>query len=933
MTHSTLRMGRVLLPIFALLLPFFADAQLFNGFPKGVRLFEKGDFDRAKPIFKKYEHDPKKWPGAVFYLEQINANRTTLEQCRKSDSLLCAAANALEGLSPKLKQKLEHCKVTEKRITSYRKSVEETAIALVRPLCSVSALDSLLDFFPCWLPDLDKLRDSARREVVNCYINRNAQIGTQHFPDANGKIRRDSLWPDYDALTSIINCHEEFVLEDNFDAYGEMRDSIWEHFERKYSYCAMDKFRDDHPLHTYSQDCWFDDVRDVLCRGDLHEMLAFHDKNTATVLEHELIEVVDLLARNPLAYAGLSVEEQQRAKDFSLLWDLHQAMFQCKTPLPDTAQLLRDTRHYGKKHAPRFSAFQVVQVMTDALLWNGHIVAARAFLREMQPFFRDSMSCPSAPLPFQVGKQAWFKKHANLLGNDTAAVYQKSSMAAWNTSDNWEHSAVTWGDGSEVFFARENRRARQSSVMVSRLGADGWSKPVPVPGLSAKGRAVPLSITQNGLTMLLRAGRDLCIANRFGPNLHWLPPMAIKSPLPFFSSASLSPDGRSLLIAGSTATATAAGGAPSTGIFKCEMLPNGSFGPPMLLSDSINAPESSTGNPILVAEGRTLLFVSDRKGGFGYADVYSASRKNPDDWKAWQTPKNLGWELSSLFDEGGISYAQPFGGGLYFTRISPCPHNYDRDIWRAQLPDTVDSPQGIRRLHVIARDENNRSLTGGFVEIMLNYNEKPLSVPLDAGGNAWFQLPDTAAVARLYVEVPGHYSWYDSVHFLQALRPCQIIHDTFRLESFEHIRKNFNLRYATFDYNKGAFNDPRVFAELDRLADVAHRMGAVLTLVGNTDSIGTRAQNEKIALERVLAVKQYLVEHCAMLSAKVSVVSQGASRPKCSNASEEGRQCNRRVEVIFEMPKLAPSIKKVPVDKKETTDKSSASPTKTGKKK
>jgi outer membrane protein OmpA-like peptidoglycan-associated protein len=53
-----------------------------------------------------------------------------------------------------------------------------------------------------------------------------------------------------------------------------------------------------------------------------------------------------------------------------------------------------------------------------------------------------------------------------------------------------------------------------------------------------------------------------------------------------------------------------------------------------------------------------------------------------------------------------------------------------------------------------------------------------------------------------------------------------------------------------------------------------------------------------LAQERAENVKRYLVEHFAIVLERLLVQGYGASQPRVTNTSPEGREQNRRVEVV-----------------------------------
>ena len=70
-----------------------------------------------------------------------------------------------------------------------------------------------------------------------------------------------------------------------------------------------------------------------------------------------------------------------------------------------------------------------------------------------------------------------------------------------------------------------------------------------------------------------------------------------------------------------------------------------------------------------------------------------------------------------------------------------------------------------------------------------------------------------------------------------------------------------------------------------------------LAIEGNTDSVGTEAFNQVLSEKRAEGVRSYLTEQ-GVPQASTSATGLGKSQPIASNATSEGRQQNRRVELI-----------------------------------
>jgi outer membrane protein OmpA-like peptidoglycan-associated protein len=70
-----------------------------------------------------------------------------------------------------------------------------------------------------------------------------------------------------------------------------------------------------------------------------------------------------------------------------------------------------------------------------------------------------------------------------------------------------------------------------------------------------------------------------------------------------------------------------------------------------------------------------------------------------------------------------------------------------------------------------------------------------------------------------------------------------------------------------------------------------------IEIEGHTDNIGSAEYNEKLGLERAVAVERYLYERHQVPLHKINVISYGMAKPAADNKTKEGRAQNRRVVI------------------------------------
>ena len=71
-----------------------------------------------------------------------------------------------------------------------------------------------------------------------------------------------------------------------------------------------------------------------------------------------------------------------------------------------------------------------------------------------------------------------------------------------------------------------------------------------------------------------------------------------------------------------------------------------------------------------------------------------------------------------------------------------------------------------------------------------------------------------------------------------------------------------------------------------------------LTIEGHTDNVGSAASNQTLSDKRAAAVRQFLVANYHVDAGRLASKGLGSTKPAASNDTSEGRQQNRRVELV-----------------------------------
>lgn len=92
-------------------------------------------------------------------------------------------------------------------------------------------------------------------------------------------------------------------------------------------------------------------------------------------------------------------------------------------------------------------------------------------------------------------------------------------------------------------------------------------------------------------------------------------------------------------------------------------------------------------------------------------------------------------------------------------------------------------------------------------------------------------------------------------------------------------------------------------AAFDALASVAELVdiydGSAVLIVGHTDAVGDAGYNQQLSERRAALVKKYFVENFEINPNRLQIEGKGEQDPITSNATADGRNANRRVEVVI----------------------------------
>lgn len=397
---------------------------------------------------------------------------------------------------------------------------------------------------------------------------------------------------------------------------------------------------------------------------------------------------------------------------------------------------------------------------------------------------------------------------------------------------------------------------------------------------------------------------------------------------------------------------------------------NGAWTDPVYLN--INTPDFWESTPALSPDGRTLYFSSNRPGGYGGLDIYSALM---DSRGRLGKVKNMGPEINTAGDEMFPYMAD--NSKLYFssdghpgygmldlyvvnrvngkTKIENLgqPMNSSADDFgmflfkpdRGFFTSNREGGKGDDDIYTFVNDDPNLKVVNYYLQ-GITYNirkdstreilaETKVSL-LDQGGDVMQEYvtgTDGKFLFRVY-ENENYVLLGDHDGYIVKRQPYTTVGKSVPVESLKELVTNitfdtllvldrkaknifFVLKNIYFAYDKADINTESA-KELDKLVEILNDNPDIKIEMGShTDSVASESYNLELSQRRAESTVNYLIRK-GIASERLTAKGYGESKPIARNTNPdgtdnpEGRQKNRRTE--FRILEIGPAQKKPEFD-------------------
>ena len=447
-------------------------------------------------------------------------------------------------------------------------------------------------------------------------------------------------------------------------------------------------------------------------------------------------------------------------------------------------------------------------------------------------------------------------------------------------------NAAGAGDPQDVWSAKlqdpENQtwsEARNLGQPVNNEGPNG------VASVAPDGNTILLINTYNADSTVSPGGASLSTRTRTG----WSTPVKLNI-LNYYNNSKQNVDyflansGKTLLMAVQRDDGTG-----DLDIYVSFLRKFGVWSKPLNLGKTINTGKADFA-PFMAADEKTLYFASEGHKGYGKSDIFYSKRLD-DTWQSWSKPLNLGPDVNTP------------DWDAYYTLSAAADHAYlvsnrygienSRDIFRIALVPEF-KPEAVMLVTGKVLDaRTNEPLQAKIIyESLVTGEELGVATTNPEDGTYTIVLPSGTSYGYLaeadnYVAVSENIDATETDTYTEVRRDLYMVPmevgQVIKLNNIFFAQSKFYLRESSF-------------SELNRLVKSMNKYPALEILVeGHTDNQGDSKLNLELSLDRVKEVKKYLVRK-GIDPNRIATKGHGDTKPIASNAQEETRKLNRRVE-------------------------------------
>jgi outer membrane protein OmpA-like peptidoglycan-associated protein/Tfp pilus assembly protein PilF len=476
--------------------------------------------------------------------------------------------------------------------------------------------------------------------------------------------------------------------------------------------------------------------------------------------------------------------------------------------------------------------------------------------------------------------------------------YQSKPLSRTVNAFALQYFPVLTVDQQMMIFTARNLTGHDNdeNIYVSYRKEEDWTAPVSISAnINTAQNEGTCSISADGRTLVFTScqGRqsfgscDLFVSYRIGNE--WVEPINMGPKINTYSwesQPSLSADGRTLYF-----VSDRRGGYGRRDIWMSKLGEDGQWGTPTNLGSTINTPDDDL-SPFVHANGTTLFFSSQGHLGLGGYDLFFSDMKSGN----WSRPENLGYPINTHEDQVSL-FVTADGKKAYYSlekgdgerRVSAVLHEFEIPGALAQKYNRSDYLKGK------VYDARTKQPLNAKIELYnIVSNRLESTVQSDRKSGEYVSVLTEGREYALYINKDGYLFKSLSFDFSQKKEYEPLVLDIY----LEPIRKGAteilkNIFFQTAKYEL----ELKSQTELDKIVSFLNgHKDLTLEISGHTDDVGKDEDNLVLSKKRAQALYDYLIK-AGIPKQRIRFQGYGETTPAVPNTSEENRQLNRRIEL------------------------------------
>jgi len=461
-------------------------------------------------------------------------------------------------------------------------------------------------------------------------------------------------------------------------------------------------------------------------------------------------------------------------------------------------------------------------------------------------------------------------------------------------------------DGKTLFFTRDGHpdnlsKKADQDVWVSRIQANGtWG--------IAENLRNPINTPQNNAVSTISAdGNTLYLVNVYAPDgsmskglskskrtrIGWHFPEEIKI-TDYYNSYrwveyTVNPNGNVLVISCKRKDSRG-----ERDLYVSFMQPDGVWAKPINMGFDINTAEDE-GSPFIAADNKTLYFSTEGFPGYGKADIF-LSRRLDSTWTKWSEPENLGNLINTPKWDGYFTIP---ASGEYAYLSSNENSIGEEDIFRVKLFPAIKPEPVALIAGTVINSVDKRTLAAEVHLEFLNdstAHTERINADFDPETGEFKMIVPLKKMYSVHASKKGFVSVSENLDLTKESRYREV-RKTITLVPVQE-GQSIPLNNLFFEQSKYDIL-PSSHAELNRMIDLMNEYPTMEVLIEGHTAISDVDEfllNLKLSQNRANEVKNYLINVGKIAPERIQTKGWGQSKPIASNATEETRKKNRRVE-------------------------------------